>query len=122
MSKPLTLRERILNIIKEVNPDEALEHYVSTTSLTIALAVLPEDKDKLIEFAKVLNMVGSSTDHFHFVTLSKSLRDTETTANPRGLLLNIPSRLVHTHIINGYYFVKLGNFKTVNLQKIAITL
>jgi hypothetical protein len=120
--KPRTLGEKILNIIREVNPDEALEDYVINTSANLALAAFLADKDKLIDFAISLNIVGATKTNFPYVTLSKALRDKETTANPRGFLLNTPHWIAHTHEINGYYFVKLGDFKPVNLQKITITL
>jgi hypothetical protein len=118
----LTLREKILNIVKSTNIDPKVEHYIRSTDF-VAFTALPEDKDKLIKFADTMEReVFTLGGLFSYVTVSRSVLDSKMIADPRGLLLNVHHYVRGTHKMGNYEFVKLGNFKTVNLQKIAITL
>jgi hypothetical protein len=124
MNALITLREKVINILKEVSPDPDLIKFIGN-KVDIALVAFPKDTDLLIRFSKAINSPAyESSDQFVYTTLVGHILDEPTIADPRGLLVAIPYRFNHleTHRIGFYRFIKLGDAKTVNLQKTTITL
>jgi hypothetical protein len=119
-----SLREKIINLVKGVPQTEGLVEEIQK-SYFMSFAVLPEERDRLDDFAKQIGRpISSMASNFFYTSVGKYTLDKLTAATPQGLLLHVNIRFKHisTHKVDSFFFLQLLATKHLNLQKTTITL